>query len=68
MNKASSFRAKAIAGSKAPKPSGLIGSHHKASDSPPKSPTTPLRGEAHGGKVSGSPSGKVSAMNMRKGK
>jgi hypothetical protein len=35
MHKASSFRAKAIAGSKAPRPTGRTGSHHKPTDSKP---------------------------------
>jgi hypothetical protein len=49
---ASSFRASACHGSTAPKPSGKIGSHHKATDSKPFSPTTPVQNRT-GGKMAG---------------
>jgi hypothetical protein len=63
---ASSFRAQAMRNAKAPAPSGKQGSHHKATDSRPFSSTTLRQGEAHGGKMSGKPSDKVSAMNRGK--
>jgi hypothetical protein len=55
---ASSFRAQAVRGAKAPKPSGKIGSHHKATDSV-------SRGMAH--KVT-APVRIVGKGSMRKGK